>query len=45
LRKLQVFDTAIDIYAFVWKELVTIIRLSWFPLLLAAIANYFALRP
>lgn len=41
-RKLPVFDTMHDIYAFVFREFGTIVRLSWFPLLLSGIAEYFA---
>ena len=41
-RKLPVIDTAIQTYVFVWRERGTIVRLSWFPLLLSGIAEFFA---
>lgn len=41
-RKLPVFDTAGAIFVFAWRERRTILRLSWFPLLLASIAEYLA---
>jgi len=41
-RKLRVFDTVHDVYAFVFREFGTIVRLSWFPLLLAGLAGFYA---
>ena len=41
-RKLPVLDTAAQAYVFVWREFGTIVRLSWFPLLAASIAGFFA---
>lgn len=43
-RRLPVFDTAHDIFAFTWRKFATIMRLSWCPLLLASLAGYFATR-
>ena len=43
-RKLPVFETAAAAYLFAWYEFATIVRLSWFPLLLASLAGYFATR-
>lgn len=43
-RRLPVFDTAHDIFAFTWRVFATIVRLSWCPLLLASLAGYFATR-
>lgn len=42
--KLLVFETAAAAYLFAWYEFATIVRLSWFPLLLASLAGYFAAR-
>jgi hypothetical protein len=41
-RKLPVRDTATEAYKFVWRERGTIVRLSWFPLLVAALAAFYA---
>jgi hypothetical protein len=41
-RKLPVFDTAGAAYVFVWSERGTVLRLSWFPLLVGTIAGFFA---
>jgi len=41
-RKLPVFETAAAAFLFAWYEFATIVRLSWFPLLVASLAGYFA---
>jgi len=43
-RKLPIFDTAAAAYLFVWRELATILRLAWFPLLVASLAEFYATR-
>src|SRR6187431_90345 len=41
-RKFPVFETAAAAFLFAWYEFATIVRLSWFPLLVASLAGYFA---
>lgn len=43
MQKLPVLDTVSQAYAFLWRELGTIIRLSWLPLLIVAIVQYFVM--
>jgi hypothetical protein len=42
VRKLPVFDTASTALAFLWLDRWTILRLSWFPMLLATLAERLA---
>lgn len=41
-RKIPVFGTAAAAFAFLWRERWTIVRLSWFPMLLATLAERLA---
>ena len=43
-RKLRVFDTVHDVYAFIFRDFGTIVRLSWFPLLLSGLAAFYATK-
>src|SRR6476620_2171833 len=40
MRKLPVLAITGRVYAFLWNELGTIVRLAWLPLLLVAVAGY-----
>ena len=44
MRKLPVFAVVREVYAFLWRELWTILRLSWFPVLVMTVIQLFAMR-